>query len=171
VDRGGDDEREHRRFARRREAPALDRGQVLADRVDLLNHRPAAQQLRRHRLQIGHRDAFGRQRQQARPPAREQREQQVVRCQRTHALKNLSRPGFAGLVGNRVTGFDHADARGRKRVAIAGDREAVERGADGGRIRIATVLGAEISAGDSVAVNGVSCPMNRRMISRLFVCM
>ena len=40
-------------------------------------------------------------------------------------------------------------------IQDVGTVEAVERGADGGRIRIATVLGAEISAGDSVAVNGV----------------
>jgi riboflavin synthase len=40
-------------------------------------------------------------------------------------------------------------------VADVGRVESVDSGPDGARLRIATALGAEISAGDSVAVNGV----------------
>jgi riboflavin synthase len=40
-------------------------------------------------------------------------------------------------------------------VADIGTVETVDSGADGARLRIATVLGAEIALGDSIAVNGV----------------
>jgi riboflavin synthase len=40
-------------------------------------------------------------------------------------------------------------------VQDLGEVEAVERGADGARLRISTRLGDEIAAGDSVAINGV----------------
>ena len=40
-------------------------------------------------------------------------------------------------------------------IQDVGTVEAVDAGADGARLRIATRLGAEIAPGDSVAVNGV----------------
>ena len=40
-------------------------------------------------------------------------------------------------------------------IQDVGTVEAIESGADGARLRIATALGAEIGLGDSVAVNGV----------------
>ena len=40
-------------------------------------------------------------------------------------------------------------------IQDVGNVESIDAGGDGGRLRIATSLGAEISPGDSVAVNGV----------------
>ena len=121
-----DDERQHRRAARRGEPAALNGREVLAHGIDLLDGRAAAQQLRRHRLEIRHRDSLGGQRQQARAAARKERQQQVFFLQGFCSLKDLARGGFTCRVRHRMPGLDDADLPGRQAVPVAGDRDPLE---------------------------------------------
>ena len=61
-----------------RQPAAFDLVEVLAQRVDLVDIRAAAQQGARERLHLGQADPVGRQRQQRRAAARDQRDHQVA---------------------------------------------------------------------------------------------
>jgi hypothetical protein len=104
---------------------------VLSHRVHVLDRRARAQQRLSRRLELGHGDLTGRQRQQARPAARNEDEQQVVASQRFHALQDLLRGVLAGFVRHRVGRFDDGDPVREQSVLVARHDQTVERGVGG----------------------------------------
>jgi hypothetical protein len=122
ADEQGDDAR---RRARRGEAPALDRRQVLANAVHLVDRRTALQQCAVDRLLLFEGHAGRRQREQRRRAARHQADDQVVGREAARELENARRCAPAGLVGHRMRSLHDLDARraARLRAANAGGTE------------------------------------------------
>ena len=114
------------------EPPALDRRQVLAHRVHVLDRRAAREQLARDRLEVGHRDALGRAA-RAGSSRRRRRARAAGRPARGRAASARISCAAASprLVGHRMAGLDHADAPRRQPVAVARDDEPLERRAGG----------------------------------------
>jgi hypothetical protein len=127
ADHVRNDQRDHLSPARGREAAAGDGGEVLAHRVHLADLGAALQQLAGERLELGHRHAGRRQRQQARAAAGDEDQQQVIGAEALRAFEDLARRALAGLVGDWMTGLDHADALRRQAVLVAGDRDSFDR--------------------------------------------
>ena len=114
------------RLAGAREPAALDPRQVLAHRVDLADRRARAQQRPGQELFLRERYALGRRDPVRRAAARQQHQHEIVvtgiLCQSQTLLRALQ----PGLVGHRMTGFDHPDPSRRHAMAVAGGRNAQE---------------------------------------------
>ena len=107
ADHVGENQRDHAgRVRQPRQPAALDLIEVLAQRVDLVDIRPAAQQDARERLKLGQADPFGRQRQQRRAAAGDQRNHQVALGRLLQQLRDLPRARHAALVGDGMARFD-----------------------------------------------------------------
>ena len=103
------------------QSPALDARQMLANQIHVLDRRATGQQLAGQRLEIGHRNACDRQREQARAASRDQYQQEVIAIQGRRIAENRCRRLLASLVGHRMSGLDDIDALGRQAMFVAGD--------------------------------------------------
>ena len=128
-----DQQRHHaRRRAVGREAPALDRREVLAHAVHLVDRRAALEQRLVDGLLLLERDAGCGQRQQRRAAARDQAQHEVVGGEPLRELRDALRGTPAGFVGHRVRGFDDFDAArlrlvGGRHMVVARDHQARQR--------------------------------------------
>ncbi len=119
------------------EAAALDRREVLAHRVQLVDVRPLFHQETGAALLRLERNARGGQRHQRRAAARDQHEQEVALIGRTSHLERTTCPGHAAAVRKRMSSVI-PDSRGRQRDRGVGtttrtNREQRSQGNDGRR--------------------------------------
>ena len=118
--------------ARRRDAgsetTALDRRDVLADRVDLDDRGAGAEEELVEAPLLGLRHPFGRQAGQRRASAREDGDRQIAGAQVVDQLHDPAGGGLRALGGERVVGQEHLDPveGDRVRAVADGDRAAVE---------------------------------------------
>src|SRR5262249_5247107 len=122
----GDDERPDRRPGGGGETTAVDRREMLAHGVHLLDRGPASQQIARDGLELFHGDLGRGKRQQARAAPREQSEEKVVFLQIAYPGEDFAGGRFARLVRDGVARLDHADLPRRQAVTVASDGNAVE---------------------------------------------
>jgi hypothetical protein len=123
-DRQGDDARGRRST---RQAPALDRREVLPDAVHLGDVGAAGEQRAGDRLLVLERQSRRRQGQQRRAAARDQTEQQVFRREPPGPFEDALGGPAPGGVGHRVGRLDHLDPPAVQGVAVAGHDKAIER--------------------------------------------
>ena len=123
---GNDQRHDPGRGGRARQPAALDRRQMLADAVDLIDVGAAPEQRLVQGLLVVERDPRSRQGKQSRASARDQTERQIVGTQAFDEFQNPARRLLARRVGNGMGGLDHLDPLQRAdAVAIARDDKAV----------------------------------------------
>ena len=108
----------------RGQAPALDRGEVLAHRVHLRDVGPGGEERAVDRLLVLEREAVRRQREQRRGAAGDQAQHQVTLARLPGIIEHAARGGAAGSVRHRMRRLDHLDPGARHRVAVAGHDQA-----------------------------------------------
>ena len=131
----GDNQRDHARRRRRRgQAPAFDRGKVLAHAVHLRDVRARPQEQAVDLLLVREGKPRGGQGEQGRAAARDQAQHEVVRRQAAHQRQDAFGGLAPGGVGDRMGRLDHLDPpaphlAARNAVAVAGHHQALERAA------------------------------------------
>ena len=123
------DEEAHRlgREGRGGQPAALDRGEMLPDRVHRRDVGAGGEQRAVHRLLVLERDPLGGESEQRRSAARDQAEHQVVRPGALGQREDAPRRVPAARIGHRVRGLDDLDPLAGDAVPGAGDDEALER--------------------------------------------
>ena len=110
---------------RARQPAALDRGQMLADAVDLIDVGAAPEQRLVQGLLVVERDPRRRQGKQSGAPARYQAEREIVWAEAFDEIEDPARRVLPCGVGNGMGGLDHLDPLQRAdAVAIARDDKA-----------------------------------------------
>ena len=119
-----DEVREHPgRVGRGGETTALDRREVLADAVDLVDRRPTPQECLVDGPLVVESDAGRRRREQRRAAAADQADEEIVLFQSPRQLENPRGGGASRGVRHRVSGLDDLDLPGRHAVAVACDHQ------------------------------------------------
>ena len=111
-------------MARRREPPALDRGQVATHAVHLADAGARLQQRAVDRLLVFERQAPQWRNHQRRTAAGNEAKHDIIFMEPGKRFEQPLRWPFAGCVGNRVRGLDDLDALARYRISVAGHHHA-----------------------------------------------